>query len=40
MDKQRKVMDDINVQNVYAQLWELDRLKKDDRELKEAEKKK
>jgi hypothetical protein len=39
MDKQRKIYEDINEQNIYAQLWKLDQLKKEEREIREAEKK-
>lgn len=39
MDKQRKIYEDIDEQNIYAQLWKLDLLKKEEREIREAEKK-
>ena len=40
MDKQKKMEQDIHEHNVYAQLWKLDLMKKEDRERKEAEEKK
>lgn len=39
MDKQKRMMQGIEEEQIYAQLWKLDQLKKEDRERKEAEEK-
>lgn len=40
MEKQNKMHSDIQEQQVYAQLWKLDQMKKEERERKEQEEKK
>ena len=40
MDKQKKQLVDIEEEQIYAQLWKLDQLKKEERERIEAQEKK
>lgn len=40
MEKQKKMQSDIQENQIYAHLWKLDQLKKEEREKKEQEEKK
>jgi hypothetical protein len=40
MEKQRQMNSKIQEEQIYAQLWKLDQIKKEERERKEAEEKK